>query len=90
MAWSSAVVKKLRFGRNKVRFGTFTNTAGSTGGSIDTMLGLCYFLYAWEKKASAPAALIGHNADFSSPVIGSAVAIVTAADVDGYWIAVGR
>ena len=91
MAWSSAIVRKFRWGRNKVHFGTFTNTAGSTGGDIDTGLDLCDFLIPFELKATAPADMIGLNEDFSGgPILGNAITIVTAADVDGYWIAVGR
>ena len=91
MAWATAVYLKMRFGRNRVHIGTFTNTAGSTGGNIDTGMGLVDFLIPWEKKATAPGDLIGLNADFSAgPIDGSAIPIVTAADVDGYWLAVGR
>lgn len=91
MVWSSAVTHKMRFGRNRVHVGTFTNTGVTTGGSIDTGMRLVDFLIPLEKLATAPADLIGLNADFSGgPINGSAIPIVTAAGVDGYWIAVGR
>lgn len=91
MVWSSAVIQKMRFGRNRVHIGTFTNTGATTGGGIGTGMRLVDFLIPWEKNAAAPADLIGLNADFSAgPINGSAIPIVTAAGVDGYWLAVGR
>jgi len=76
MAWSSAVIQKMRFGRNRVHVGTFTSTAGSTGGGIDTKMKLVDFLIPWEKKVSAPAVLIGVNADFSGGPIAGDGAVV--------------
>jgi len=91
MAFTSAVVKKFRLGRNKIRFGTFTNTGGSTGGDIDSGMKLCDFLVPWFMKNAAIATFIGTNEDFSAgPIAGNAITIVTAADEDGYWLAVGR
>jgi len=91
MVWSSAVIQKMRFGRNRVHIGTFASTAATEGGSIDTKMKLVDLLIPWEKKATAPAKLIGVNADFSGgPIDGSAIPIVTDTLVVGYWIAVGR
>ena len=91
MAWSMAILKKFRFGRNRVHFGSFTSTGATTGGDIDTGMRLCEFLFGWQRKATAPTTLVGVNEDFSAgPIPGSAITIVTEAAGVGFWIAVGR
>jgi len=91
MAFTSAVIKKLKLGRTRVHFGSFTNGAGDSGGGIDTGMKLCYFLFPWLMKATAITTFIGTDEDFSGgPIAGNAIKIVTALDEDGYWLAVGR
>ena len=91
MVWSSAVLQKMRFGRNRVHFGTFTSTGATTGGDIDTKMRLCDFLIPVQKKATAPDVLVGLDEDFSGgPIPGNAITIVTEAAAVGFWFAVGR
>lgn len=91
MTWSSSVIQKMRFGRNRVHFGSFTSSGGTTGGNIDTGMRLCDFLLGWQRKITAPTELIGVDEDFSAgPIPGNAITIVTEAAVVGFWIAVGR
>jgi hypothetical protein len=86
MAFSSAISHKTVFGNKRVNFGTFTNGASDTGGDINTGLRSCeaMFLQAGGNTADKAAAL-----NETLPVAGSAVTIVTAAGVDGSWMAVG-
>ena len=91
MVWSTSLIKKMRFGRTRVHFGKYTSTLATTGGDIDTEMGLCDFLIPWQKKASAVAEEVAVNEDFSGgPIDGSAITIIHEAAGDGYWIAVGR
>ncbi len=91
MAFTSSLIKKMRFGRTRVHFGKYTATAATTGGDVDTKMGLCDFLIPWQKKNVAIATEVAVNEDFSSgPINGSAITIVHEAAGDGYWIAVGR
>jgi len=92
MAITSAIVKKMRWGRFRVHFGTYLDSGAGTADDIDTGMRLCHFFFTWEKKATAPAAGAGVNEDFSSgPVDGSLVnMIASAAAATGYWLAFGQ
>ena len=91
MTIAAAIVKKMRWGRLRVHFGTYLDSGAGTADDIDTGLRLCYFMFTWEKKATAPTEGAGVNEDFSSgPVDGSAVnMIASAASAAGYWLAFG-
>ncbi len=91
MTFASSLIKKMRFGRNRVHFGKYTTTAATTGGDIDTEMRLCDFLVPWQNKGAAIATEVAVNEDFSAgPIPGDAITIVHEAAGDGYWIAVGR
>lgn len=91
MVWTYSLIKKMRFGRNRVHFGSYTMTGATTGGAINTGMKRCYFLIPWQYKATAIATEVAVNADFSAgPIDGSAITIVAEAAGDGWWIAVGR
>ena len=88
MAFASALIRRLgTIGKFRINFGTFTSSAGGTGGNVDTKLRLCFFFIPWAKTAAADVYV---NADFSAgPLDGSAIAIVSAANATGYWLAIG-
>lgn len=94
MAFTYTTLKKTVFGNKRVHWGTFTNSVGSgTGGDIYVGMRSCEMLTIIPKgsavKSNAPVV----NETF--PVTGSsgasaAVTIVTDAEMDGYWIAIGE
>ncbi len=91
MAFFSAIIKRFRgaLGRYSVVIGTFTNTAGSSGGNINSGLSHCHFLKLVVGGAAASADATSVNVDFTKPIRGDAVAIKTTPDVDGFFIAFG-
>ena len=88
MAFTSAVTLKTVFGNKRVNAGTFTNTSASTGGDIDTGLRNCEGMLLQHSGAAVTADAPAVNGTL--PVAGKAVTIVTTADADGYWIAIGH
>jgi hypothetical protein len=89
MAFSSTVTGPVPNIRNGTRYtyGTFTNTLGSSGGNIDTELAVCMSIYLQYSGT----AVVADNpvVNETLPIAGSAVTIVTTADADGYWYAIG-
>lgn len=67
--------------------GTYTNTGGSTGGDIDTGLGMVYVMILQPKGAAVSANQPVVNE--TPPMNGSAVTVVTSPDEVGTWIAIG-
>ena len=91
MTFTSSLIKRFKLGRNIIHFGSYTMTAATTGGDIDTGLGRCDFLFPWQMKGAAIATEVAVNEDFSAgPIPGNAITIIAEAAGDGYWIAVGR
>ena len=87
MAFASELTDRSALGNLRVHFGTFANTGGGTGGDIDTKLRSCIHLQLTLERATV---LTGECVvNESLPVAGKAVTIVTDADVDGVWMAVG-
>lgn len=76
-----------RLGRKHVVFGTFTNTAVTTGGNITTGLSKVEFFSAQYTSIAVVADTIAINETF--PFEGGDVTIVTTAGGDGIWMAVG-
>ncbi len=91
MAFESAVIKRYRgvLGRLSIEIGTYTNGAGDSGGSIVTNLRLVHYLFLQPKGAAVVASAPVVNADFSSPLDGSAIPIKNTLDEDGHWLAIG-
>lgn len=95
MAFSSARIslndeeQPERQGRKKVTHGTFTNTAGSTGGNIDTGLDKVDHIKLQYTGSAVIATAPAINETMPSEN-GSAMTIVTTADADGIWKAVGQ
>ena len=89
MAFEFSVLgKDLVWGSKRISFGTYTNGATDTGGDINTGLGSCELLFLQPSGATVIANAPVVNETL--PIDGSAVTIVTTADEDGYWLAVGK
>lgn len=92
MAFASAILTSTGgsevFGGRKVVFGTFTNTGGSTGGDISTGLTRVDAIFLTHTGSSVVASAPVVNETL--PLRGSAVTIVTVADADGNWMALGE
>lgn len=93
MAFSSTIENEeeqpLVVGRKKIVYGTFTNTLGSTGGNIDTGLDRVDKMFLQHIGAAVVAAKPAVNESFPYHT-GNAVTIVTTADADGIWMAIGE
>lgn len=90
MAFTSAITSETKiFGSKQKRWGTFTNTAGSTGGDIDTGLKSVESMTLGHTGSAVVASVPVVNEDFTATIDGSAVTIVTVADADGTWEAIG-
>jgi len=68
--------------------GTFTNTGGGTGGDVATGLSVVEEFWIQEGGTAVVASKSVVNETF--PLDGGDVTIVTVADVDGRWCALGR
>lgn len=90
MAMASSVTQRDVWGSMAVSIGTFTNGAGETGGNIATGLNRCYGLILQPGGASVATNACVVNETFTANGLdGSAITIVTDADLDGNWIAFG-
>ena len=87
MAFASAISGRGNMGNRAFTFGTFTNGVADKGGNINTGLHRCEFISLQHNKSAAIANQPVVNETL--PVDGSAVTIVTDADEDGYWWAIG-
>lgn len=87
MAFESAIVGETVFGNKRIKWGTYTNGSGDTGGNINTGLQSCeaIFLQPGGSSVIATAPVVNETL----PVAGSAVTVVTADDEDGTWLAIG-
>jgi hypothetical protein len=87
MAFAFTITSQTYFGNKKVIKGTFANTAGSTGGDINTGLTNCESIVLQHTGAAVVASAPVANETF--PVAGGAVTIVTVADTAGLFEAHG-
>ena len=87
MAFTSAVTERTVMGNKRVHYGTFASADGSTGGDINTGLQVCQFITLQTGGAAVSADQCAVNETL--PIAGSAVTIVTTANVTGYWKAEG-
>jgi len=76
----------ISLGNKKMKYGTYTNTGASTGGDIKTGLSKVEIFWVQAKSDGAPLTDVGVNETFP---ITTAVTIVTTAQHDGYWFAIG-
>ena len=88
MAFASAIKKIRVIGSMKIANGTFASSSDGVGGDIDTGLRLCEAITLTSKGS---AITTGANVvNETLPVNGSAITIVTDADVTGTWVAFGK
>jgi len=87
MAFTSAITERGVQGNKRVNRGTYTNTAGSTGGDITTGLNRCdeFRLIPNDTSVESNATVVNETL----PVAGGVVTIVTDANQSGYWTAEG-
>lgn len=74
-------------GDRKITTGTFANTAGSTGGDIETGLDVVESFHIQHTGAAVVASAPVANETF--PLQSGAVTVVTVADTAGVWTAYG-
>jgi hypothetical protein len=86
-AFAFTITKQTIQGDRKVVYGTFTPTAGSTGGDITTGLGVCEFIELQHTGGEVVTDM--PVADETFPVVGGVVTIVTVADKAGLFKALG-
>ena len=84
MSFSSNITQKTVFGNKVVSYGTYTS-GGTTGGDIDTGVKVCELLLLQPKGGVASTSAVNETL----PMDGSAVTVVIASGVDGYWLAIG-
>ena len=89
MAFASVISGRTVFGNKRMSWGTYTNTT-STGGDIDTGLGVCDFLKL-QTKGGATSTLGPSILVDLLPKDGGVVTIETNGGTDkGYWWAFGN
>ena len=90
MAFTSAITQRDIWGSMAVSMGTFASSAGAKGGNIDTGLNRCYGLIVQPGGAAVTSNASVVNKTFTANgLTGTAITIVTDADVTGNWMAFG-
>lgn len=90
MAFSYTITKKVIAGDRIWVYGTWANTGGSTGGEVNTGLSTVESMLLTPKGTAVSASMPVVNETL--PLAGSAngaMTIVTLANDEGYWLAVG-
>jgi hypothetical protein len=94
MTFSFSIIKKSIFGGLRVAFGTFTNTDGSTGGTID-LSGYVHYIthvslqHTGSSAVSEAPAINETDVGIPPRINGSSFKIVTKANTNGIFIATG-
>ena len=98
MTFSFTINRRTQIGECKMIFGTFTNSAGGTGGTIPTELRTIEnFSITYIKSAvvadtptvNASLTSIGTKKVIEAVAPAGNVTIVTTADTSGFWMAIG-
>lgn len=89
MAFAYSVTQQTVFGNKKVKFGTYTNGSGDTGGDVVTGLSVVEHFQLQPKGSAVIATASVVNETFPLQNSTGAVTIVTADNEDGYWMAYG-
>ena len=92
MAFTSTRIARVPLGGGYwMAFGRFTQLKTETGGNIDTGLRLVYDIWFTPRTTGvANSSVVVNVAIQSGPVAGNAVTIVTSANLDGTWTAIGK
>ena len=88
MTFAYTVEQPTYFGNQRIVFGTFTNTLGSTGGDITTRLSGVDFFKIYYTGSAVVADTPVVNETF--PLESDTVTIVTTANTSGVWFALGH
>ena len=88
MAFAYTTDKQGVIGDMKYAAGTFTNGVADTGGDIDT--GLRYVIFAKLQHTGSAVVTNDPAINESFPRAPGTLTIVTDADADGIWFAVGK
>lgn len=88
MTFDSSITDEIAtvFGDKKMTYGTYTCESGDTGGDVDTGLKIVEQFFIQPTGGTASTSSVNETL----PVAGSAVTIVTADNVSGNWMAIGR
>ena len=87
MAFVSTQQGSTVIGNKRMAWGTFTNGGGDSGGEVETGLET---VEAFDLQSSGSAVVATAPVyNETLPLNGSSVTIVTAADEDGTWLAIG-
>lgn len=81
MAFSSGSQQFVSLGSKRCAVGTYTNTSGSTGGTITTGLNTIDYFNSNNNSQSATTN--------KAVISGGSVTLTTVADEDGQWFAIG-
>ena len=88
MAFTSAITFEMNLeGNRKIVFGTFTNGSSDTGGDIATGLSQVEVVQLSHSGSGAVASAPSVNETL--PLSSGDVTIVTTANADGFWLAIG-
>jgi len=88
MAFTSVITKIRVIGSHKKAHGTFASADGTAGGNINTGLRICESIELTSKGTAITTGASVVNETL--PIAGSAITIVTDANVTGYWVAFGK
>ena len=88
MAITNTVIWKSVFGNKRVHFGKSVLSGTVTTGDVNTGLIKCEGFMVCPYNSTAQEC--GVNEDLSSPIDGTAVAIVGETDATLYWLAIGH
>lgn len=88
MAWSYTKTGHYVAGGMHFTYGTYTNSAATTGGTIDTGLSVTEFLHAQPVQAGVVASANAVNGTF--PITGLVTLVTINGDDAGIWWAFGR
>lgn len=88
MAFASTVTQRaIAVGNRRWAWGTYTNTSSSTGGDIATGMSRVDQMFLQTSGSAVSADHPAVNETF--PLASGDVTIVTTANADGYWMAIG-
>lgn len=88
MAFSYTILRRTVIGNMRLVVGTYVNGTTDTGGAINTGLRTVEFFTAQPIGSSAGSSVAVVNGSF--PIHGGVVTIVTEANEDGVWLAIGQ
>tara|TARA_R110000751_G_scaffold78908_1_gene159258 strand:+ start:179 stop:454 length:276 start_codon:yes stop_codon:yes gene_type:complete len=87
MAFTYTLTSNTVMGNKRIAIGTFTNSAGGTGGEVVTGLNRVDFMtLTTTGTIAAPGELVVNE---TLPLESGSVTIVTSADIVGVWMAIG-